>query len=181
MAIHLFWWRGKGAESEAYRNFGDWMSPLICEALSKKPVFYADPEACELMAMGSIMNKLRKARPFPRLPFRRRVHVWGSGALREKERYWGGHYYHAVRGEKTAGRIKGLSEEPAYGDPGLLCEILLSDADLCTPKHYTVGLIPHYMDQGDRRVKDLIDNNRHFTTINVFDPVVDILKRGVST
>jgi len=177
MAIHLFWWRGKGAESEAYRNFGDWMSPLICEALSKKPVLYADPETCELMAMGSIMIKLRKARRFRRLPFRRRVHVWGSGALREKEHYWGGHYYHAVRGAKTAGRIKGLSVEPAYGDPGLLCEILLSDADRCAPKQYAVGIIPHYMDQGDRRVAGLVESNPHVEVINVFDPVIDILKK----
>ncbi|WP_374380800.1 hypothetical protein [Pseudomonas fluvialis] len=61
MAIKLYWHRGSGRSDAGQRNFGDYLSPLIVEAVSGRSVKYAPLKEAEMMAIGTILaNSLLK-------------------------------------------------------------------------------------------------------------------------
>jgi len=76
MTIKLYWCRGKGRSDPNQQNFGDYLSPLLVEMLAGKPVVYAPINRAEMMAIGSILPRERKAKRFF-LPHR--LHIWGAG------------------------------------------------------------------------------------------------------
>lgn len=170
MAIKLYWCRGKGRSDPKQQNFGDYLSPLIVEAVSGKPVEYAPVKHADMIAIGTILGRLEKARRFL-LP--RRLHVWGSGAGKPEERFSGRHYYHAVRGRLTASQIEGLRGTPAFGDPGLLAGMLAGPAP---DKKYRVGLIPHYVDKAHPFIAEAA-RWPGSVVIDVFSPIPEILRQ----
>tara|TARA_R110001606_G_C15367013_1_gene649143 strand:- start:645 stop:1442 length:798 start_codon:yes stop_codon:yes gene_type:complete len=171
MTIKLYWWRGEGAQDETKQNFGDYLSPLIVEMLSGKRVEYADAKHADLLAIGSILPKERKAKG---LFLKRRLHIWGSGTDRENRVYAGRHTYHAVRGAITASQIENLQQTPALGDPGLLVDRLWEGRKK-PGKKYRLGIIPHYVDHADSRVQNLSKINKT-KIINVFSPVHSVIE-----
>lgn len=140
MAIKLYWHRGAGRADSRRQNFGDYLSPLIVEAVSGRAVKYASLREADLMAIGTILANEHKAKRFG---FRRRIHIWGSGCGQPCERFSERHYYHAVRGSETLQRIAGAASTPALGDPGLLAEMLVKRP---AGKQYKIGFVPHYVD-----------------------------------
>lgn len=116
-------------------NFGDHLSPLICELLSRCPVQYASPARCDLIAIGSVLQRTQE------YWWNRRIHVWGTGLLSEPTRYKSKHYYHAVRGRQTASKLINQSVN-TFGDPGLLSDQLISSKHQAS--RYTIGIVPHY-------------------------------------
>jgi len=98
MKIKLYWWRGDSGKE----NFGDYLSPLIVEMVSGKEVVYAKPEKADMIAIGSILHRERKAKRFF-IP--RKLHIWGAGTDSPDRRFSSRHYYHAVRGLETSSRI----------------------------------------------------------------------------
>ena len=64
VAIRLYWCRGRGRNDPAQRNFGDYLSPLLVEMLSGKAVRYAPVHRADMMAIGSILPRERKAKRF---------------------------------------------------------------------------------------------------------------------
>lgn len=171
MAIKLYWCRGKGRSDENKRNFGDYLSPLLVEMLSGKPVVYAPIYKAEMMAIGSIMNRERKARRFLRP---RRLHVWGAGTDAEGLSFSARHYYHAVRGAKTLEQIEGETITPALGDPGLLAAHWWQGRPK-PDRRYRLGIIPHYVDQEHPQVKQLAALPGA-TLIDVYWPVEEVLR-----
>ena len=171
MSIHLYWWRGDGAQDSAKQNFGDYLSPLIVEMVSGKTVVHAEPHEADMIAIGSILSRERKARKFF---FRRRLHIWGSGTDKMSRSFWGRHYYHAVRGEITRSQITGPARTLALGDPGLLVDRWW-EGKTRPEKRYRLGIIPHFVDQQDKRVKDLakLQGSR---VIDVFAPVEEVVR-----
>ncbi|MDX9706332.1 MAG: polysaccharide pyruvyl transferase family protein [Azospira sp.] len=169
--IKLYWWRGEGADDPARRNFGDWLSPLLVEMLARRPVVFAPVERADMLAIGTILKKERKARRFF-LP--RRLHIWGSGMGEPSERFSGRHYYHAVRGQLTRERIEPPPQnEPALGDPGLLVREYWGSRPLPT-KTCALGVIPHFIDRDDPAVSRLL-SIPGARLINVFAPIDEIL------
>ena len=170
--IKLFWSRGTGRQ-RGRRNAGDWFSPRICEELSGRPVVYAPPRRCDMVAVGSVLHRMTKSHPLHRLGFHRSVHVWGTGSLRESDRLDGSHHVHAIRGQLTRERIAAAAADAPLGDPGLLAELLIDPPPV---KRHALGLIPHMVDQNDPAVERFLERNPHVTRIDITWPVRDVLR-----
>lgn len=169
--INLYWCRGKGRADPGQQNFGDYLSPLLVEMLSGQKVQYAPVYKADMMAVGSIMNRERKAKRFL-LP--RKLHVWGAGTDAPDHSFSGRHYYHAVRGSKTAEQIAGGMAKPALGDPGLLASYWW-DGRPKPEKRYKLGVIPHYVDKADPAIA-FMQSQDGVKVIDVFWPVEEVLR-----
>lgn len=170
-AIKLYWCRGRGRDDPAQRNFGDFLSPLLVEMLSGKAVRYAPVHKADMMAIGSILPRERKARRFG---WPRRLHVWGTGTDAEDRHFSGRHYYHALRGQKSLEQVEGLHVRPALGDPGLLAAAWWEGRGHVT-KRYRIGLIPHYVDQQHPLLQQAACLPG-VQLIDVFWPVAEVLR-----
>lgn len=176
--LKLYWCRGDGRSDPNKQNFGDYLSPLLVEILSGRKVQYAPVQQADLMAVGSILGRESKARRWGFLP--RRMHIWGTGTGSERVHYSGRHYYHAVRGALTLSQIDGLRGSPVLGDPGLLAPWVLGGREKPVAKKIHVGIIPHYADQVEPAVAELLAAIPGSRLINVFSPVRQVLEEIAS-
>jgi pyruvyltransferase len=154
--------------SRSKPNFGDWLSPALCEMLSGRSVVYAPVARCDLVAVGSLWERL------PSRWLSRRVDVWGTGAIQAHAPRRGRHRYHALRGPLTAGLLLGHTVA-VLGDPGLLAPRLLPDRAL--PKRHALGIVPHYK---DARLRCIAELSAHFggaPVIDVFEAPVRVIER----
>ncbi|MEA4863248.1 MAG: polysaccharide pyruvyl transferase family protein [Victivallaceae bacterium] len=141
--------------AKRHPNLGDAASPLLVERLSGRNVKHAHFRTAELYAVGSILGKI-----FPNTPRRFRrlfgnftpvAHIWGSGFMFEPEEGVKPERrtsIAALRGElsrRALEKILGVEIEAALGDPGILFDSLL---DTPPPKRHSVGIIPHYRENG---------------------------------
>lgn len=155
--IRLFWWQHQ--RDSTIKNFGDWLSPLIVELVSGRPVEHAPLDRCELVAIGSLIEvALDSPRDEP-------VQLWGTGFISDgppiSDRPG---RFAALRGPLTAGRFEhGL--DAVQGDPGLLCNHLI---DRMPPKKYALGIVPHYVDLE----LPLIDEYRRHGRYPVLSPLL---------
>lgn len=162
--LKLYWSSGL---KRGKKNFGDWLSPVLCEALSGRPVVYAKLNQCDLVAVGSILHRLKHHF------WTHRVHVWGSGLIQEQAPFKSFHTYDAVRGRLTAGHVR---KQPvlALGDPGLLSDILLPERT--GEKRYKVGIIPHYEDQDAKAFIEFTKQSR-VKFIDILSETFDFLEQ----
>jgi pyruvyltransferase len=129
--LRLFWWRPADGTPP---NFGDELCPDLVALVSGRPVVYADPSDCQLVALGSVMEHAFRAKRSEPVP------IWGTGFIREDSPTMPDRVIpHAIRGPLSASRVDG---SPALGDPGLLARYLIG----YTVKRFHVGLVPHYTD-----------------------------------
>lgn len=162
--LKLYWSSGL---KNGKKNFGDWLSPVLCEAVSGQKVVYAKPSCCDVVAIGSIMHRLKNHF------WTHRVHVWGSGLIEKIPPFNSRHYIHAVRGKYTAATLRNCTVT-ALGDPGLLCDILLPKP--IQGKIYRVGVIPHYKDQKNPAIKEFAKQSG-VTTIDIFSETLDFIEQ----
>lgn len=133
--IKLYWSSGL---KNGKKNFGDWLSPILCEAVSGRSVNYAKLKHCDLVGVGSLLQRLDNHF------WTHRVAVWGSGFIEQQKPHKSIHQIHSTRGKLSAALIKNR-EVNSFGDPGLLCDILLPEKR--PEKRFRTGIIPHYVDQ----------------------------------
>ena len=152
-------------------NWGDRLSPLLCERLSGRPAERTQNSKCDLIAIGSLLGRLKSGL------LRKRVHVWGTGFMHADHSASKQHYYHAVRGKLTAERI-GNATVDVLGDPGLLCDLFMPDTPI--QKQYTIGLIPHYRDQGNQSVAAFCERTPGATVIDILSDNVEFLAKLAS-
>ena len=164
--LKLFWSRGHEP------NAGDWFSPLICERLSGRPVVYADPRRCDLVAAGSLLGRLRKSHALHRLGLRRSLHVWGTGSLRAEDRLPGAHHLHALRGRLTLARCAAVREQPRLGDPGLLAGMLVERPPA---RRHGIGVVPHIADREHPEISAFLARTPHAHRLDVTSPVLELL------
>jgi pyruvyltransferase len=159
--LRLYWSRSKP-------NFGDWLSPAICEALSGRRVEYAPVARCDLVAVGSLFERL------PRGYLGRRLDVWGTGSLDRAQPARLRHRFHALRGPLTAGLVRG---QPAhvFGDPGLLAELLVPSARAIV-KSAPLGIVPHYKDARRAAVRDMAARIPGAKVIDVLEPPLRVIE-----
>lgn len=148
------------------------MSPLICERLAGCPVVYAPKRRCDMVALGSLLDRFKE-----RL-FHPRIHVWGTGFIESGSPHKSRFHYHAVRGRHSAQRIQSQAIE-TFGDPGLLADVLWPELKK-TAKRHRVGLVPHYEDRTDAKVQMLANTLGSCTVIDVFADVTDVLRQITS-
>ena len=163
--LKLYWSYGRP-------NFGDWLSPALCQLLSGRTIEQADPNRCDLVAVGSILHRIKQRW------FNRRIHIWGTGFMAEHPEIPCRHYYHAVRGWHTARLIRG-AEIKTVGDPGLLADRLLPD-HAATPKTCSLGLVPHYLDREVPFVKTLASQIPGTVVLDVFLEPLEFLRRAAA-
>jgi len=72
--LRLFWWQG-------VPNFGDAISPLIVAHLARRPVEHAGATQCDVLAIGSLLQVMRRNYREPRADGVR-PWIWGAGLLR---------------------------------------------------------------------------------------------------
>jgi len=165
--LKLYW-------SHSKPNFGDWLSPAICRALAHKEVRYAGINRCDMVALGSLLERL------PKGLLSRKLHVWGTGSIEEHPVRDCKHTVHALRGPRTAALLKQLQppadQPPVFGDPGLLSELLLPLGGRAKP-HIDLGLIPHYKDANRPTIAQLIEQFPRAEIINVFDSPEAVVAR----
>ena len=100
--VPTFWWDG-------HPNFGDDLTPWLLPRYGVVPL-YSEPRQARVIGVGSLLEFLA--------PEHTGV-VWGSGLMEDHVHRLPHVTALAVRGPLTAERI-GLTDEPAYGDPGIL-------------------------------------------------------------
>ncbi len=139
--------------------------------ISGQAVQYAPIHEADMMAIGSIMNREKKAKRFfiPRC-----LHIWGAGTDAGGRHFSGRHYYHAVRGYKTLEQINDPKGQPALGDPGLLAAHWWEGRGK-PHKRYKLGVIPHYVDKS-HSVIEYLKNIEGVRLIDVFWPVEEVLR-----
>ncbi len=140
-------------------NFGDWLSPDICSLLSGRKVVHAPINDCTLVAVGSLLQRLKENF------WNRRINVWGSGFIAQCPPRESRHYIHAVRGTFSAQQLK-MPHLESTGDPGLLVDSLY--AKVATKKHQ-LGIVPHYKDKANPVIKMIKDNVKNSLLIDVFN------------
>lgn len=170
--LKLFWARGTGGDA-GLRNAGDWYSPLICELLSGRAVIYAPPHRCDLVAAGSLLQRLNRSHRLHRLGLRRRLHIWGTGSLRAQDRLTGSHHVHAVRGLLTRQRLNAGGERVALGDPGLLADRLI---EATGAKRHALGVVPHLVERDDAAVRTFLAQHPSASFIDITAPVPTVLE-----
>ena len=160
--IKLYW---SSSLKNGKKNFGDWLSPVLCEHLSGRPVVYAKLNKCDMIGIGSILHRLKNHF------WTHHVHIWGSGLIEEQRPFSSPHTFHAVRGKLSAAKIKN-QEIKALGDPGLLSHLLLPER--CGAKHVRVGIIPHYVDRKNPVVLEF-SKRSGVACIDVFAETLDFI------
>lgn len=150
MPIRLYWNGGDRRET----NFGDRLSPLLVESLSHRPVAYAYPEACDLVAGGSVLETVAAAYRKRLLRLRLTpVDVWGSGAQYPE---WmtpsAGLRLRAVRGRLTRQALC-LPDSLPVGDPTLLVERLELAPHAAPSVRW--GILPHVVDRTNCEIRAL--------------------------
>jgi len=125
LRIKIYYWKTRP-------NFGDSLTPLLLKKFSRLESEWAEPEDAELVAVGSVIDKL---------PEDWSGIIAGSGKLHEKTKV---NFPNArilgLRGPLTA---KGVKGNFALGDPALLCDELIGNQD----KEYDLGIVLHWTDK----------------------------------
>lgn len=154
-------------------NFGDRLSPLIVARVSGRPVELASIRRCDLVAVGSLLQRLRKR-------FWRPVHIWGAGFIAEQAPCHGRYHVHAVRGPESAALLAAgaktrMAEAPALGDPALLAG-MLDESLMKRPRRQRLTVIPHYKDQNSEALARLKALNPDARILSVFDEPLSLLR-----
>lgn len=130
--LRLYWWNGTP-------NFGDRLSRDVVARLSGRQVVWSEPETCDLFAVGSLMNFVRRSHSLPRKDGVKPL-IWGTGMIGAVRRDFVGNVrFAAVRGPLTAALLE-LKDLP-MGDPGLLVPDLM-DAPIARTDR--IGIVLHH-------------------------------------
>lgn len=169
-----------------YPNVGDMLNEEIISSIFKLKYEEDTYHTADLAGIGSILdhlitnsiifdtNKLQDM-----CDADKPIHIWGSGLM---------HHYeniaqncvrpliiHAVRGEKTRKRlseITGKNISCVLADPGLLSSLIVKPAN----KKYSVGIIPHYIDQDETIFKKMLEHYPNSKFIDVRNETKEVLK-----
>lgn len=143
--ISTFWYK-------SVPNFGDFITPELVKHYGAEPV-YTRAESAALISTGSILDMT---------PDSFSGCILGSGfILEETNKTFPNAHVASVRGELTKGKLN--LKDVVLGDPGLLLGELYEAKDTTS----TVGIIPHYVDKNDIRIKRLGAMHRDVKIINV--------------
>lgn len=142
MIVPAFWWDG-------HPNFGDDLTPWLLPHYGIVPL-YREPRAARLIGVGSLLEFV---------PHDFSGAIWGSGLMNDERHPLPTASVLAIRGPLTAERI-GLTDEPAFGDPGILVARHLPRP----PSDGRIAVVPHGHHrphpQLDRRVREAGDAAR---------------------
>lgn len=149
-------------------NFGDRLTPLILRYVGL-PIEWAPPAEADLFGIGSIVDAIPSG--FAGV-------VWTSGALtanttKDLQRA----DVLALRGPLTRAHVvSSASSQPVLGDGGLLCHLFSRSR----AKRYELGVIPHYEDANNARVRRFAAREGDFRVIDVCEEPLAVIERIAS-
>lgn len=153
------------------RNFGDWVTPFLYEAMTKsRPIYcprhFISRSGC-IMGAGSILGHLQ-------VPDK--VIVWGTGIIHRKQMFSKPKYVLAVRGPLTRKRMLDLGYycPEVYGDPAILLPSFLDMGNYLHTKSYSFGYLPHFVDFKSTQSSDA------YLLINPSQPVQVVARQIIS-
>lgn len=150
--IKLYYWN-------FVKNFGDQLSPWLCEQVFNQQTQHTGPELANLAAIGSILHKL---------PAGYGGHIWGSGILDGATVLLPKAKVHCVRGRLTNRYMMG---KHPIGDPALLVSRYIHDNG---NPIWEYGIIPHYSEKNSPLVKKLCSREDTYC-IDPQLPVADVI------
>ena len=168
--LPLFWHRPHGGQ----KNFGDDISPLTVEYVLGRKVQWAPIHSCDLVAIGSLLEKV--IRKSYRRPFAGRwsLRIWGTGFIRP------GHeisapllHCLAVRGTMTRERLR-LPVTVPVGDPGLLIREVVK---FRRAKRWRWVIVPHRVDRCHPAVKATQEQTPNSEIIDLSGDPTDIVSQ----
>ena len=155
--------------SSSKTNWGDQLSPVICQLLSGCEIQYGKISNCDMIAIGSILSRAKEHF------FAKRIHVWGSGFIEPVPKHKTRHYIHAVRGRKSA-QLLTNADVKVFGDPGLLCDQLIPNhKDIA--KQHQIGIVPHYSERQHPDVISFLEKCPEIKFIDIFSGITAFLEQ----
>lgn len=168
MPLRLFWWQG-------VPNFGDALSALIVARVAGRAVVHAGVSSCEMVAIGSLLQVVRRKHAKPRSDGVR-PWIWGAGLLRAVPRDFLDNVQVALlRGPVTAA-ILGI-KTGRFGDPGLLTPMILGDLP---ERHDRIGLVLHHSQLDDPALAALVAGEPALQLIDVRDDALEVCRQIAS-
>jgi len=166
--IRLFWWQGAP-------NFGDALSALIVAHVAGRPVVHAGVASCEMVAIGSLLQVVRRKHGKPRADGVR-PWIWGAGLLRVVPHDFLDNVQVALlRGPVTAA-ILGIKTSQ-FGDPALLTPMILGDLPARCDR---IGLVVHHSQLDDPVLEALTASEPALELIDVRDDAVEVSRKIAS-
>ncbi|SDC86932.1 polysaccharide pyruvyl transferase family protein [Ruegeria marina] len=164
--LRLYWWKG-------VPNFGDGLSALVVGHVSGRAVRHAGPKACEMLAIGSLIQVMRRNYGEP-APDGRRPVIWGAGLLHPvgSTGFLDNVDVALVRGPLTA-ELLGLKMR-AFGDPGLLVDAVLGDLPARADR---IALVPHHSMRDDPALAALVAGEPALDLIDVGGDTLEVCRR----
>ncbi|MEY8841996.1 polysaccharide pyruvyl transferase family protein [Cribrihabitans sp. XS_ASV171] len=157
--LRLFWWKG-------VPNFGDALSALVVGTVSGREVTHAGPMGCDMLAIGSLIQVMRRKFKEPPANGHRPI-IWGAGLLHPVARDFLSHVDVALlRGPVTAALL-GI-ETRRFGDPGLLADRIVGPVP---ERRDRIALVPHHSMMGDPALRLLAAE----------EPAIDLIDPGADT
>jgi len=166
--IRLFWWQGVA-------NFGDALSALIVAHMARRRVIHAGPASCELLAIGSLLQVMRRNYHEPRADGVR-PWIWGAGVLHPTPADFLDNVQVALlRGPVTAAILKVKTD--VFGDPALLSPMILGDLP---ERRDRIGLVVHHSQLDDPALLALTASEPALDLIDVRDDPVEVSRKIAS-
>ncbi|MDM7932938.1 polysaccharide pyruvyl transferase family protein [Tabrizicola sp.] len=149
------------------RNFGDWVTPFLFEALTGKeavhcPAKHLLPGATTVYGCGSILRHIQ----VPDVAV-----VWGSGIIDSADRFARPLRTVSVRGPRSRARMLALGYDcpEVYGDPALILPKVYPSKP---ERVFEVGVIPHFAELNQFRGKPL---PKDWTLIDVTKDIKQVI------
>jgi pyruvyltransferase len=166
--LRLFWWKG-------VPNFGDALSALVVAHVSGRPVAHAGAGSCDMLAIGSLLQVMRRKYRAPRADGVQ-PHIWGAGLLHAVKADFLEHMQVALlRGPVTAALL-GIKAD-RFGDPGLLSPMILGDLPA---RRDRIGLVVHHSQLDDPQVAAFVANESALQLIDVRDDATEVCRQIAS-
>jgi len=156
--INAFWWTGK-------KNFGDLLTPELISTYGYTPIETPTQDA-DIIGVGSLIGMV---------PSNYSGIILGTGLISDTKASLEYANFAAVRGELTKKNL-GLSNQVPTGDLGLLANRLITNNPV--NKKYSVGLIPHFVDNSHpwiSKIKDVLGDS--CCIINVQDNAKNVIEQ----
>jgi len=152
---------------DAIVNFGDLLTPILLKHYGVNPIHFP-VEKSNIIVVGSVLDIV---------PDDYAGYIVGTGLIRDIQRELPLAKILALRGELTRGRIN-APITTMLGDPGLLAEKLIA---VRGQKQYVLGIIPHHVDQFDKRIQKIYHRYKNEILIidvqrEPYDVILDIDK-----
>lgn len=155
-------------------NYGDDLTYYLLKELTGKKIFHYEKlffqdSRNNILCIGSIIHNWSNPKAI----------IWGSGLMyNDKPLMHKPEKVLAVRGPLTRKRLleQGVECPEVYGDPALLLPIIYKPV---VKKKFRYGIIPHYIDWNNEKVKMLASNLDNYTLINMalYDDWRDIINQ----